>query len=145
MSLFPAMASIVLVPTVLFVCIENSFRSVMAEAFFNANAPRGWRAISAGVEPRGVLNPKVIPLMGEVDLDVSKKIPQLVTREMIELAWRVVTFHCIDRCPAGAVRKNEDWSIPGATGKTEAQLQEIRNDVGRHVLDLISRLPRDAS
>ena len=139
------MASIVVVPTVLFVCIENSFRSVMAEAFFNANAPRGWRAISAGVEPRGVLNPKVVSLMGEVDLDVSKKIPELVTREMIDHAWRVVTFHCVDRCPAGAIAKNEDWSIPGATGKTEAQLQEIRDDVRRHVLDLISRLAKDAS
>lgn len=139
------MASMVLVPTVLFVCIENSFRSVMAEAFFNANAPRGWRATSAGVEPRGVLNPKVIPLMAEVGLDVSKKIPQLVMSEMIRDAWRVVTFHCIDRCPAGAVRKNEDWSIPGATGRTDVQLREIREAVRRHVLDLISRLPKDTN
>jgi len=131
------------VPTVLFVCIENSFRSVIAEALFNARAPGGWRAESAGVDADGkALNPRVIPLMREVGLDVSGKTPRAVTRAMIRDAWRVVTFHCVDRCPAGAVAKNEDWSIPGATGKTEAQLREIRDDdVERHVLDLIDRLP----
>ncbi|HEY5538880.1 MAG TPA: low molecular weight phosphatase family protein, partial [Thermoplasmata archaeon] len=63
-------------PIVLFVCIENSFRSVMAEALFNANAPAGWRAESAGVEPRESLNPRVVPLMAEVRLDVSRKEPR---------------------------------------------------------------------
>jgi len=130
-------------PTVLFVCIENSFRSVMAEAFFNARAPPGWRALSAGVDAEGrTLNPRVIPILHEVGLDVSRKTPQPVTPAMIRDAWRVVTFHCVDRCPAGAIAKNEDWSIPGATGKTEAQLREIRDEVERNVLDLIRRLPR---
>lgn len=132
-------------PIVLFVCIENSFRSVMAEALFNANAPAGWRAESAGVEPRESLNPRVVPLMAEVRLDVSKKEPRAVTSDVIRRAWRVVTFHCIDRCPAGAVTKNEDWSIPGATGKTDAELREIREEVRRHVLDLIERLPKDTN
>ena len=117
----------------------------MAEALFNANAPAGWRAESAGVEPRGSLNPRVVPLMAEVRLDVSKKEPRAVTSDVIRRAWRVVTFHCIDRCPAGAVTKNEDWSIPGATGKTDAELREIREEVRRHVLDLIARLPKDTN
>lgn len=130
------------IPVVLFVCIENSFRSVMAEAFFNARAPPGWRAISAGVDASGrELNPRVVPVMRDVGLDVTRKRPQQVTREMIRDAWRVITFHCVDRCPAGAMTKNEDWSIPGATGKTEAELREIRDEVKRHVLDLIQRLP----
>lgn len=114
----------------------------MAEAFFNARAPPGWRGLSAGVDADGKdLNPRVIPLLREVGLDVSKKRPQQVTPAMIREAWRVVTFHCLDRCPVGAVGKSEDWSIPGATGKTEEQLREIRDDVERHVLDLIERLP----
>ena len=130
-------------PTVLFVCVENSFRSVMAEALFNARAPPGWRAMSAGVDADGkVLNPRVIPMMAEVGLDVSAKVPRQVRSAMISEAWRVVTFHCVDRCPVGALAKNEDWSIPGATGKTEAQLRGIRDDVERHVLDLIARLPK---
>ncbi len=130
-------------PTVLFVCIENSFRSVMAEAFFNAHAPPGWRAESAGTDTEEKsLNPRVVPIMREVGLDVSGKRPRQVTTEMIRDAWRVVTFHCFDRCPAGAVGKSEDWSIPGATGKTEAQLREIRDEVKRQVLDLIRRLPK---
>ncbi len=130
----------------LFVCIENSFRSVMAEAFFNARAPHGWRAASAGVDTEGKnLNPRVIPIMREVGMDVSGKTPRQVTSAMISEAWRVVTFHCVDRCPVGAIAKNEDWSIPGATGKTDAQLREIRDAVERHVLDLIGRLPTAAA
>lgn len=35
--------------TVLFVCVENSFRSVVAEAYFNRYAAGGWRAVSAGL------------------------------------------------------------------------------------------------
>lgn len=38
---------------VLFVCVENTFRSVLSEAIFNAQAPDGWRAESAGVQPAG--------------------------------------------------------------------------------------------
>ena len=114
----------------------------MAEAFFNALAPPSWRAMSAGVDAAGrELNPRVVPVMEEVGLDVSHKRPQQVTREMIRDAARVVTFHCIDRCPPGTVGKSEDWSIPGATGKTVAQLREIRDDVQRHVRDLVARLP----
>ena len=131
-----------LVRTVLFVCVENSFRSVMAEALFNANAPPGWKAISAGVDAVGKqINPLAYSLMEEIGVRVSKKRTQQVTPEMIQKAWRVVTFGCLDRCPAGAVGKNEDWPIPGLTGKTQAGLREIRSDLKRRVFELLRRLP----
>ena len=130
------------VRTVLFVCVENSFRSVIAEALFNANAPPGWKAISAGVDAvRKQVNPLAYSLMEEIGVRVSKKRPQQVTAEMIQKAWRVVTFGCLDRCPAGAAGKNEDWPIPGSTGKTHSELQEIRSDLERRVSELLRRLP----
>ena len=130
------------VRTILFVCVENSFRSVIAEALFNANAPPGWKAISAGVDAVGKqVNPLAYSLMEEIGVRVSKKRPQQVTAEMIQKAWRVVTFGCLDRCPAGAAGKNEDWPIPGSTGKTHSELQEIRSDLERRVSELLRRLP----
>ncbi len=130
-------------PAVLFVCVENSFRSVMAEALFNAIAPRGWRAHSAGVDAGGKsINPLAFSLMEEVGIVVTKTHARQVTPEMIREAWRVVTFGCLDRCPAGAAGKNEDWPVPGSTGKTDAELREIRTDLQGRVEDLIRRLPK---
>jgi arsenate reductase len=128
--------------TVLFVCVENSFRSVIAEALFNANAPPGWRALSAGVDAVGKeVNPLAYALMKEIGVKVSKRRPQQVTPEMIEKAWRVITFGCLDRCPAGAAGKSDDWPLPGSTGKTPAELREIRSELERWVFELLRRLP----
>ncbi len=130
-------------PTVLFVCVENMFRSVMAEALFNANAPPGWRAVSAGVDAsKDRINPVATVLLEEVGVPVTKMRPQQVTVRMIGDAARVVTFGCADRCPAGAEGKSEDWPIPGSTGRTDAELREIREELRRRVLDLIVRLPK---
>jgi arsenate reductase len=56
--------------TVLFVCIHNSARSQIAEAFVNAGQRAGLRAYSAGLEA-GTLNPLVVEAMGEVGIDIS--------------------------------------------------------------------------
>ncbi len=129
-------------PTVLFACVENTFRSVMAEALFNANAPPGWRSISAGVDAsRDRINPIAVALLDEIGIDVTKKRPQQITPEMIRDAYRLVTFGCLERCPTGGAGKNEDWPLPGSTGKSDAELREIRDELRRRVLDLIRRLP----
>jgi arsenate reductase len=57
--------------TVLFVCIHNSARSQMAEAFVNAARATGLRAYSAGLEA-GSLNPVVVEAMREVGIDISR-------------------------------------------------------------------------
>lgn len=60
---------------VLFVCVHNSARSVMAEAFLNHHYGDRYDAQSAGLEP-GRLNPLVVEVMAELGIDVSKKQPQ---------------------------------------------------------------------
>ena len=139
---YPRRCVAVAVRTILFVCVENSFRSIMSEALFNAHAPPGWRAASAGVDAVGkAINPIANTLLEEIGLRVKKRHPEQVTPEMIQKAWRVVTFGCLDRCPAGAAGKSEDWPVPGSPGKTEAQLRGIRLDLENRVFDLIRRLP----
>jgi arsenate reductase (thioredoxin) len=59
--------------TVLFVCVENSGRSQMAEGFFRKYAPRGYLTVSAGTKPAGEINPMVIQVMKELDIDISKQ------------------------------------------------------------------------
>ncbi len=58
--------------TVLFVCVENSFRSQIAEAFFNKFAPDGSRAYSAGTIPADTVNPKAIKVMEEAGIDITQ-------------------------------------------------------------------------
>ncbi len=123
----------------LFVCVENTFRSIMSEAIFNAHAPKAWLAESAGVQPAEAINPIVVELLGEVGIKISLK-PRLVSPDLVARAWRVITFGCLDRCPIGAKEKSEDWPIPGATGKSRQELRAIRDELQRRILRLIGEI-----
>lgn len=128
-------------PSVLFVCVENTFRSVLSEALFNARPPPGWRAVSAGVSVASAVNPVVVDLLREVGIELGPKAPRLVNEAMVASAARVVTFGCLDRCPRGAEGKSEDWPVPGATGKSMGQLRAIRDDLAARVARLAASLP----
>jgi len=128
-----------LTQTILFVCVGNTFRSVLSEELFNARAPPGWVAESAGVSPEAEVVSAVDWLLREVGIEMKKRTPRLVTREMIARASRVVTFGCLDRCPIGAESKSEDWPLPGSTDKTPDELRAIRDELSRRVDDLIGR------
>ena len=125
---------------VLFVCVENTFRSIMSEAIFNAHAPEGWHAESAGVQPAENINPVVVELLGEVGIEVSQRKPRLVSAELVARAWRVITFGCLNRCPIGAKEKSEDWPIPASTEKNFQALRGIRDELERHILRLIGEI-----
>ena len=128
-------------PVVLFVCVENTFRSVLAEALFNRVAPPGWSAESAGVQAAPEVNPVVRGLLREVGIDLGPKTPRRVTLEAGRRAARVVTFGCLDRCPPEARGKAEDWPLPGATSKTMDELREIRDEIRGRVEALAATLP----
>jgi arsenate reductase len=127
------------VRTILFVCVENTFRSVLSEELFNSKAPLGWHAESAGVSPATAVNPNVRQLLREVGIVLTERTPRVVTQDMVTRASRVVTFGCLDRCPIGAEGKGEDWPLPGATGKTFEELRGIRDELSRRVDDLIKK------
>jgi arsenate reductase (thioredoxin) len=131
--------------TVLFVCVGNSFRSVLSEEMFNARAPPGWRAESAGVSPEHQIAPAVEWLLKEKGIKMRKRTPKLVTRDMIAGANRVVTFGCLDRCPIGAESKSEDWPFPGSTDKTPDELRSIRDGLSGNIDDLILRIASSKS
>jgi arsenate reductase len=125
---------------VLFVCVENTFRSVMSEAIFNARAPEGWHAESAGVQPAEAINPVAVDLLREIGIQISSKRPRLVSPELVARAWRVITFGCVDKYPIGAKEKSEDWPVPGATGKNSQELRAIRDGLLRRILSLIKEI-----
>lgn len=100
---------------VLFVCVENAGRSLMAEAIFNAHPPPGWRAISAGTAPAAAPNPRTGVVLGELGLPLPAHLPQPLTSEMIDRARIRVTMGCLDdvSCPAHLRSRDlRDWGLP---------------------------------
>lgn len=126
--------------TVLFVCIGNSGRSQMAEAFFN-KLSKTWKAISAGTKPDDNIHPYTIRVMKEVGVDVSKQKPKMLTREMIEKTDKIITMGCgADVCPASYLPKVEDWAIEEPYGKPIDKVREIRDQIKGKVEKMIREI-----
>jgi arsenate reductase (thioredoxin) len=127
--------------TVLFICVHNSARSQMAEAFFNLYARGRAMAISAGTQPSTAVNPMVVELMREAGIDLGAKKPRLLDYTMLEQADRVISMGCgVDAaCPARLVPV-EDWALVDPTGKTPREGRAIRDEIERRVLELLAEL-----
>ena len=123
----------------LFVCVENSGRSQMAEAFANRI---GLSASSAGTLPSGRVNPEVVEAMKEEGIDLSTAVPKVLTREMIEGATLVITMGCSveEVCPRPILammrKKSVDWQLEDPKGEPPQRVREIRDEVKKRVKDL---------
>ena len=126
--------------TVLFVCVENSNRSQMAEAFARIHGEGRVEAASAGSKPSGRVNPKAVEAMKELDYDLtahaSKGLNEFNGRE-IDVA---VTMGCGDECPLVRANRREDWQIPDPRDMTPEQFRGVRDLIERKVKDLLAVL-----
>ncbi|MFH1485990.1 MAG: arsenate reductase ArsC [Chloroflexota bacterium] len=104
--------------TVLFVCVHNSGRSQMAEAFFNHLAGEKAKAFSAGTEPADSVDPTVVQVMREAGLEIGSNRPKALELGMLGQAARVVTMGCGAEkvCPVTFV-ETEDWNLEDPKGK----------------------------
>jgi arsenate reductase len=129
--------------TVLFVCVHNSGRSQMAEAFFNHMAKGKVQAYSAGTQPADRVNPVVVEAMKEVGIDISGRKPKALTMDMIKKADRMITMGCGEEaeavCPA-RFTETEDWALEDPEGKTLEQVRKIRDEIKERVTRLVDEL-----
>jgi arsenate reductase len=128
---------------VLFVCIHNSARSQMAEAFLNHFCQEFFAAQSAGLEP-GTLNPLVVEAMKEVGIDIShhrtKSVDDML-RSGRQFAYVVTVCDetSAERCPVFPGTYHLHWGFPdpsALTGTYEQRmerLREIRDTIQRQV------------
>ncbi|MFW6102507.1 MAG: arsenate reductase ArsC [Chloroflexota bacterium] len=126
---------------VVFVCVHNSGRSQIAEAFFNQLAKGKAVAISAGTQPAAQVNSTVIIAMREVGMEIGDKKPKLLTVEMLENADRVITMGCntAEVCPASLVPA-EDWELDDPEGKPIEEVRQIRDKIKARVEELVKGL-----
>jgi protein-tyrosine-phosphatase len=127
--------------TVLFVCVHNSGRSQMAEAFLNRLAAGRAKALSAGTQAAESVDPAVVQAMREVDIDISSNKPKSLTTEMLDQADRVVTMGCGVEgvCPTTLV-ETEDWRLQDPKGKSLDEIREIRDEIWAKVEALVTQL-----
>ncbi len=125
---------------ILFVCVENSNRSQMAEAFAHLHGAGRVEAHSAGSKPSGIINPRAIEFMQELGYDLtkhrSKSLDQFNGQE-IEVA---VTMGCGDSCPLVLAKRKEEWQIPDPKEMPAADYREVRDLIEQKVKDLIATL-----
>jgi arsenate reductase len=129
--------------TVLFVCVENTGRSQMAEGFFRKYAPRGYSTISAGTRPAiGENNPLAIQVMKEVGIDISKQRSKIITEDMIKNSTLRVNMGCMEResCPTLFIHNILEWGIEDPKGKSLEKVREIRDDIEQRVRQLATDL-----
>jgi len=128
---------------VLFVCVENSNRSQMAEAFARIHGGGKVEASSSGSRPSGKVNPRAIQFMKEVGYDLSvhgsKSLDQF-NGQQIDVA---VTMGCGDACPLVRAGRREEWNIPDPKELPDEKFREVRDLIERKVKDLLASLEEE--
>jgi len=127
---------------ILFVCVENAGRSQMAEAFANYYGKGKLVASSAGVMLADRVNPLVVEAMKEKGIDISMNEPKLLTTKMAEEADKIITMGCsVEKfCPVPLLKSVIDWELEDPKDKSIEKVRQIRNEIERRVLKLISEL-----
>ena len=129
---------------VLFVCLHNAGRSQMSQALFERAASGHHEARSAGTEPAQRLHPGVVTVMGEEGIDVSHRVPRLLTDDLARWADVVVTMGCGDACPVIPGKRYIDWDLRDPKDLPLDDVRAIRDDIKTRVEELVKDLDRAA-
>lgn len=125
---------------VVFVCVENSNRSQMAEAFARIHGNEKIVPYSAGSRPSGRVNPKAIEAMRELGYDLtthqSKSLDDLGGIEF-DVA---VTMGCGDQCPNLRAKQRLDWNIPDPREMPPKRFREVRSLIESKVKELLATI-----
>jgi protein-tyrosine-phosphatase len=124
----------------LFVCIENSCRSQMAEGFARAMGGASVEAFSAGSRPSGRVDARAIAFMREKEIDISSQQSKGLD-DLPPLRWdAIVTMGCGDACPTLPARRRMDWDLPDPKHLDDAGFRDVRDRIEREVRTIIEDL-----
>ncbi len=123
---------------ILFACVENSFRSQMAEAIANYFFSDKIKAESAGSSPAGKVHPNTIKILDEIGIDTSN----LYSKGFKDLKKPqydyIITMGCKDKCPFYPAKAALEWEFPDIkTGPIE-KIRKLRTDIKNKIKELVS-------
>ena len=122
---------------ILFVCVENSCRSQMAEGWARAYSEDIFEVYSSGSKPSGKVNETALLLMREKNIDLSLHRSKSLS-EIPQVRWDyVVTMGCGDACPFVLAKTKIDWKIPDPKAFPIEKFREIRDLIETKVQELL--------
>lgn len=125
----------------LFVCVENSNRSQMSQAFATLLGKEKVAAYSAGSRPSGIVNPKAIASMKELGYDLTKHDSKSLEEVKAFAPFDVVvTMGCGDACPWMPALQFVDWQIPDPKNMEPTAFNEVRDFIKEKVNELLLSL-----
>jgi arsenate reductase (thioredoxin) len=121
----------------LFVCVENSNRSQMSQAFAKILGGDKVEAYSAGSKPSGIVNPKAIASMAELGYDLSKHDSKSLD-DIPDIEYdAVVTMGCGDACPFVKAKHRIDWQIPDPKHMPPEEFRQVRDYIKSQISELL--------
>ena len=127
----------------LFVCVENSNRSQMSQAFAIIHGGNEVEAYSAGSKPSGVVNPKAIAAMKELGYDLSTHDSKSLQEvEQYAPFDAVVTMGCGDACPWMPAKQFIDWQIPYPKYMEPEEFNKVRDYISSKVKELVDEVTK---
>lgn len=124
----------------IFVCVENSNRSQMAEAFARLHGGDTVEAYSAGSRPSGRLNPQAVAAMREVGYDLTVHTSKGLEEFNGQPFDVAVTMGCGDECPLVRAERRVDWQIPDPKEFLPERFREVRDLIRQKVTELLAGL-----
>lgn len=125
---------------ILFVCVENSNRSQMAEAFAKMHGKGKIEAFSSGSRPSGKINPKAIAAMKELGYDLSSHSSKSLD-EIPQVKYDyAITMGCGDECPFVRADHRDDWKLDDPKNMEPSEFNKVRDEIERRVKMLIEKL-----
>ena len=122
---------------ILFVCVENSCRSQMAEGFARMHGRGIVEVYSSGSRPSGMVNPKAVASMKEIGYDLSLH-KSIGLDEIPDVEYDyAITMGCGDECPRVRAKKRDDWGIPDPKHMEPEEFAKVRDLIELKVKELL--------
>ena len=115
---------------IVFLCVENSCRSQIAEAYGKMFAPKNYEVFSAGSSPSGRINPKAASLMKECNYDLSSHSSTSINTLPKDGVDTIVSMGCGDVCPHVPARQRIEWNIPDPKEMSVSEFRKVRDIIG---------------
>lgn len=129
---------------VLFVCVANSGRSVMAERLFRRHAGDRHQARSVGSEPGTALHPQVVEALKEIRIDASDHVPRRLDAEALAWADVAVSTCSEEVCPVTPGVRRISWVFEDPKNLPLEQVRQIRDEIEQRVEQLVAELDAQA-
>ncbi|MET0725259.1 MAG: arsenate reductase ArsC [Leifsonia sp.] len=127
-------------PSVLFVCVHNAGRSQMAAGYMTALSGGRVEVLSAGSEPKDMINPIAVEAMAEEGIDIAGNTPKILTTDAVRDSDVVITMGCGDTCPIFPGKRYEDWELDDPAGQDIEAVRPIRDEIKARIQALLAEI-----